>query len=323
MRRILLLLIVASMFLALSGPAWALSTNIPFRVGYGGPVSWHISNWDEGRVYTGLLTNGDPVTVGTVYTSAQLQSIAPKGPAGVGDAWGIFRVETIFDAALTGPNSMTIGSTQLYGHGDEGTELVGIFYGRQDDTIVFNADGSQTINSDPLGYFGDRIDLYIQPVGTAANWINGMAGPGASAVAGTYPGIGDDPDSTLVLTGFITPGFSNGGLDGSFSNFTPQGATGEGTFGLYLTWDGGTDLNRFGSPTTPGIFPFFGGPGAPFDADARLKGTISPTIFPLADPWLVNTSDPAFMYVTVPEPVTMAGVLLGIGCLGRYIRRRR
>ena len=318
------LLLMCGMVLALSSPVWALSTTIPFQTAYVGPVSWHFSDWDEGRVYTGLLAdNQTPVTVGQVYAPGDLQSIAPKGPAGVGDAWGIMRVETIYNATLTGPNSMTIGSTLLYGYGDSGTELAGIFYGRQDDQIIFNADGSQTIYSDPLGYYGDRVDLYIQPAGTAANWATGMAGPGASGAAGVYPNIGDDPDSTLVLTGYVTPGFFNGGTDGVFSKFTPAGNTGEGTYGLYLTWDGGTDLNRFGSPAWPGIFPFFGGPGAPFDADARLKGTISPTIYPLADPWLVNTSDPAFMYVAVPEPVTMAGMLLGIGCLGSYLRKRR
>jgi hypothetical protein len=237
----------------------------------------------------------------------------PKGPAGAGDAWGIVRVETIFNAAMTGPNSMTIGSTQLYNNGDSGTELVGVFYGRKDDTVTFNANGSQTIYSDPLGYLGDRVNLYLQPVGTAANWDTGMGGPGASGTAGVYPGIGG-AGATLVLTGHVTPGFTNGGADGTFSEFTPEGNTAEGTFGLCITWDGGTDLNRFAS----GIFPFLGGPGAPYDADARLRGTITPTISPSGDPWLDSTSDPMFMNV-VPEPATLS--LLALGGVGMLMRQ--
>ncbi|MGB2755013.1 MAG: PEP-CTERM sorting domain-containing protein [Phycisphaerae bacterium] len=315
------LLLMCGMVLVLSSPTWAIPKNIPFQTAYDGPVSWHFSNWDEGRVYTGLLAGGlTPVTVNHVYAPAELQSIAPVGPVGAGDAWGIIRVETILNAIMTGPNSMTIGGTLLYTYGDSGTELAGLYYGRQDDQIIFNADGSQTIYSDPLGYYGDRVDLYIQPAGTAANWATGMAGPGASGAAGVYPNIGDDPDSTLVLTGYVTPGFFNGGTDGVFSKFTPAGNTGEGTYGLYLTWDGGTDLEHFGSPTTAGIFPFLGGTGAPYDADARLKGFIDPTIYPVADPWLVSTSDPAFMNV-VPEPATM--VMLALGGAGLFLRKRR
>ncbi len=43
----------------------------------------------------------------------------------------------------------------------------------------------------------------------------------------------------------------------------------------------------------------------------------------LNDNWIVYTPDPADMIAAVPEPVTMAGLMLAIGCVGRYIRKRR
>ena len=38
--------------------------------------------------------------------------------------------------------------------------------------------------------------------------------------------------------------------------------------------------------------------------------------------WSFTSDDPVRGNM-VPEPVTMCGMLLGIGCLGRYIRKRR
>ena len=38
--------------------------------------------------------------------------------------------------------------------------------------------------------------------------------------------------------------------------------------------------------------------------------------------WLLRTSDPLEGDL-VPEPVTMAGLLLGVGCLGGYVRKRK
>jgi hypothetical protein len=313
-----------------SSPASAVS--IPFQVAYNGPVSFHLSDWDEGTLYTGKYSDGTPVTTfGVPISASLLQKISPAKAIGGEDAWGIVRVETIYNAALTGPNAMTIGSTLLYSKGDAGTELVGIFTGRKDDTVTFYSNGKQDIYSDPLGWTTDRITLYIQPDGTAdaafaAGWIGGMGGPNSRMVGGNYPGIGFDATNTaylnsgVVLTGTVTPGFENGGLDGAYADFRPSGNTGTGTFDMYITWDGGTELNRFHS--VPGIFPFMGGPGAPYTADAFLAGTIKATSVPSADPWLVSTSDPAYMYA-VPEPVTMASMLLGIGCLSRYIRKRR
>ena len=317
--RVLTLFLIAGLVLAVTSQAWGIPADIPFRTSYIGPVTWHLSNWDEGTVYNGKLLNGSDAPLDTPISVAKLQKTGPGGTlAGKGDAWGVVRVETIFDAARTGPNSMTIGTTQLYGYGDQGTELVGLFYGRKDDTVTFHADGSQTIYSDPLGYVKDRVDLYIQPVGTAANWMTGMQGPNAALIAGKYPGIGTSLQSTLVLTGFVTPGFLNNGADGFLSTFTPSGNTGSGGFDMCITWDGGADLNLFHE--TPGIFPFMGGPGAPYTADVRLRGTITPTDSPLADPWLASTSDPAFMAV-VPEPATM--VLVALGGLGVLFGRKR
>jgi len=324
------LLLGVALLLALSGPVWATPTTIPFEQAYSGPTYWHISDWDDGSVYTGKLLDGvTAAPLDTPISASLLEKIPTAGPQGVGDAWGIVSVDTINAATLSGPNNMSIDITKLlFKQGDAGVEVYGVFYGRKDDTVTFRSNGSQEIYSDPLGYVGERIDLYVQPLGTAAAWSTGMGGPAAATTAGFYPGIGTDatgnllPGATLVLTGYVQPGFENGGLDGVSSTFKPNGNSGTGTFDFYITWDGGTDLNTFGSPTGPGVFPFDGGPGAPYDADAYLSGTDRITTSPASNPWLVSTSDPAYMNA-VPEPVTMMSMVLGIGYLGRYIRRRK
>ncbi len=217
--RVLSLLLIGGLVLFASAPAWATPTTIPFNQAYNGPVIWHISNWDAGTVYTGFLTNGDPVQTGVAYSPGQLQSLAAPGPAGVGNGWGIFKLDQVEEATLLPDGQMTGNGTTLYNQGDQGVEVVGVFWGRQDDKIVFQLDPvtgalTQQIYSDPMGYTGEQMKLYVEPTADLGiNWDTGMGGTGASLTAGIYPGIGTDalgnllPGAALDLTGYMQPGF--------------------------------------------------------------------------------------------------------------------
>jgi hypothetical protein len=55
---------------------------------------------------------------------------------------------------------------------------------------------------------------------------------------------------------------------------------------------------------------------------ADLKMTWDLDSVTTGSPWDIADNDPV-RGAYVPEPVTMAGMLLGIGCLSRYIRKRR
>jgi hypothetical protein len=309
--------------LALTVPASAMG--IPFRVPYTGPFVMHLINLDMGTLYTGLLADGvTPVTDGVEYTPDQLQSIRHPTLEDGEDAWGVFRIDTIFNGSATGPNVVSQGSTQLYGHGDAGVEIVGIFYGRSDNTIEFDDGGTeQEIHS-----AGDTFEMFVQPVGTSepvTTWDLALQGPSARIDTNEYPGIGYDgtgTDTIAVGAEQVLVGTTQGGFldDHVVSTFEPSGGTGTGSFDIFISWTGGTQLSQFNTNGFPNQFapPPPGGE----TADLRLKGTISPIVLPLDDPWLVGTSDPAFGEF-VPEPVTMAGLMLGVGSLVGYVRRRR
>jgi len=328
--RYLQLLVMGGIVLALAGSVGAVG--IPFSQPYHGPVYWHLSNWDEGRIYTGFLADGvTPVQAGQTYTPTQLQSFGPSGGMHE-DSWGIFRVESIYTAAVDNSQTDTIviGSTQLYDFGapTQTTEILGIFHGRLDDFITF-VDMTPLNPNDPLTQVtqshGDRFDLYTQPKGSAdaiGLWDNGILGPSARLAAGVYPGVGFDaagnplPGSDLALTGHAQAGFQTDEVITVFTP-TPSGNSGSGTFGLFISWDGGSQLNMWDT----NVFPIGYSLGG-ISADLRLQGTATPTGLPTGDPWLVHTSDPATT-AFIPEPVTMAGLLLGFGCLGGYFRKRR
>jgi len=330
-------LLIVGLLLALSGPAWAVP--IPFSQPYTGATYWHFSNWDEGTLYTGLLADGiTPVTAGSTYAPAALQSIAGTKAGAGEDSWGIIRVESIYAATvdMSQTDAITIGSIALYEYGSAGqtVEIVGMDRGRVDDWVTF-VDMTPLNLLDPLTQViqahGASIDLYTQTKGTTellgAGWGGGMQGPGARLVAGgsKYPGIGFDAlgnpivGSDLVLTGNAQAGFQ---LAENLSYFTPvpAGNTGSGTFYMYVSWTGGSQLASWNTDGFP--IGYLLDPGRTITADMRIQGTVTPTGLPVDDPWLVHTSDPATNFF-VPEPLTMVGMLLGIGSLGRYVRKRR
>jgi hypothetical protein len=308
--------------LALSSPTWAVG--IPLNQAYNGPLYMQITNWDMGTYYTGHLAGGTTdVTTGVWYAPSALDSYRSTSLQTGEDSWGIFRVTSIFNATLdTITNSVSQGSTQLYVYGTGSTEIVGMFRGRADNQVMFDLVGGklqQTIRSS-----GDTIDMYTQPLGTATNWDAGMFGPAGRTAADAYKLIGHDaaganlPAAELVLQGVNQTGFLD---DGVMTTFTPSpsGMSGNGGFGMYVSWTGGTELLKYDT----NIFK-----NGAVTADVQMAGSIWATSLPFVplpgyiEPWLARTSDPVGLGV-VPEPVTMASVLLGIGCLSRYIRKRR
>ncbi len=335
MRRLSILLILGGMVFALAGPASAAT--IPFRTGYTGPYVMHLINFDQGTEYTGLEADGvTPVTLGQAYTPDQLQKNKHASLGANEDAWGVFRIDTIFSGMHNAPDGITQGSKQLYGHGDAGLEIVGIFYGRQDNTVIFESvtGPTGTVIQQTLFSAGDTFEMFVQPLGASEApwfvpvtnedpWSTGLGGPGARVDANEYPGIGYDGTGTdtiaagaeQVLVGTTQSGFL---LDDVFATFVPQNGTGSGTFDLFISWTGGTQLAQFDQDPFPNSFSSVTG----VTADMRLAGTTRPNFAPSGDPWLVESSDPA-MGAFVPEPVTMAGLVFGLGSLAGYVRRRR
>lgn len=332
------LLLMGGIVLALTVPTRA--TTIPFQQAYNGPVYLDIEDYDDSVIYdwnNGLLADGQtPIVTGTAYPAGLVKKSWP-GYATVGNesAWGIFKVGFIEAAEITGPNGITQVSprVKLFEDGDNSLELVGIFYGGQDQTVTFLTPGALGMQEIAAG--GYTVDFYTQTVGTYDGG-GPVGGPGATNRFSLerYPTVGYDAAGNLLGSAELVLRLkSQAGIqqDEFEATFTPDGGgSGNGQFNFYASVYG--DSTLYADPLDPlaggsmndlfetDIFPCGGAVAVVPDtwADIRFKGTSDPT----NKEWIVHSSDPATGGV-IPEPVTMAGLLLGIGCLGRYIRRRR
>ena len=336
--RCLKLLLMGGIVLGLTVPT--LATTIPFQQKYNGPVYLDIENYDDSVLYDwngGLLAdNLTPIVVGNAYNAGLVKkSWAGYSTIGAETAWGIFKVGFIEVAEVTGPNGITQVSprVKLFEDGDNSLELVGTFYGGQDQTVTFQTPGA--LGSQKITAGGYTIDFYTQTVGIYDGG-GPVGGPGATNRFSLerYPTVGYDAagnllgSAELVLRLKSQPGIQQ---DEFQATFVPDGfGSGNGQFNFYASVFGDptlytTPLNPLAGGSMNDLFNYeafpCGGavaavPGT--TADIRFKGTTDPT----NKEWIVHSSDPA-TGGAIPEPVTMAGLLLGIGCLGRYVRRRR
>jgi len=315
--RILRCLLIVGLALGLAGPAWAL-----YLQGYnsGDPLTFHFNSLDVGASYQ----------YGTHLGVAACDANTISGPAGGQgneDAWGIARVTNITDPS----NSVT-----YWDAGTSGTEITAIFFGIVDQSISY----SQLIPTSDrsISYSqGFKFMMFEDP---AINW-NPNQGPLARAGALNYPTV---TDGTLLLEAVgvmgildtlqTTPGnpvwatHSADAIlnwDSAAHNFVIGVQNGSGhAFADIADVDG--DTVATGWQYAGGLFSTS---NPLVNADIRLDWTLwPPGAVPTNPPpvggvwWDLSDSDPVQMSY-IPEPVTMAGLLLGIGCLGRYIRRRR
>ena len=332
------LLLMGGIVFALAVPT--LATTIPFQQAYNGPVYLDIEDYDDSVLYNyngGFLADGTTqIVTGTAY-AANLVAKSWPGYRTIGaeSAWGIFKVGFIEAAEVTGPNGITQLSprVKLFEDGVSNLELVGIFYGGQDQTVTFLTAGALGMQKIVAGDY--TMDFYTQTVGTYAGGGQ-VGGPGATNRISLerYPTVGYDPAGNLLGSAELVLRLkSQAGIqqDEFEATFTPDGGgSGNGQFNFYASVFG--DPTLYTTPLNPlaggsmndlwdtDVFPNGGAVAAVLGttADIRFKGTSDPT----NKEWVVHSSDPATGGV-IPEPVTMAGLLLGIGCLGRYIRRRR
>lgn len=315
-------LAVAGLMLAVAGTAGAVG--IPFTQNYMGPVYMQISNWDMGTVYTPVLTTtagGGAAADGVRYNASDLVTFAlPNANLQPNEnSWGIFRINTIWSGKDNGPDTGTIGNKLLYYDGLQGIHVYGMFYGRQDQGVVFANGGT-----DQKIYSTDTMFKIWTQTSEITNWDDGAAGPSGRLGLDSYTGIGPNgTGSELVLVAQDQPGFLTGfggygiASDSFFDIFTPLGQSGSGSYEEFLSLTGGTQRTQFDGNHFPNSQSTVTG----YTADLRISGRITNTSSPTGDAWLAGTNDPVFGSY-VPEPLTMLGVFLGVSGLGGYIRRR-
>ena len=315
------LLLMGGIVLALAVPASAITLVL-------GENNFDIVNRDNGALYNmpagkgAFIGNPNNVAagVGLLDLAANVFAPAAGGKAGtIGaseDSWGIARTDLIRDISA---NIIWNGTTA-------NTELTWVFYGAED-FYAENLDNAGTVRVQSVNLFAE---LYEEPLagGTPIDLTQGSTNRGVAPNVYTSATEGTMLLQLRSTAGFIhVPGDFGGALTEFETDFNPGSNTGAGL--AYFDVVGGTmqigfDQNSISSPASLAN-------GMP-NADAMIQFGSYPTTdgpnpsgAPVGPPpfdWLVRSDDP-LRTDYVPEPITMAGLLLGIGCLGRYVRRRR
>lgn len=291
----------------------------------------HISGFDVGTLYD--------VSAGTtINNSAILDSIgiAPVGGFINGqqsDTWGIISIDQVRDLT-TGKTLYNDGGlpSQLPG---APTHLFGIFWGLTDNFLQ-----TATSSATPGGISQDirGVGIQVAIFSDGDTWPTGAPGPSASGTAGpggdgknviTYPGVtATGSVATPYWTFRSTTGLLQSDLNNEVFETFIQDAAGQafGSSGNFFANMAAVDGYGAGSANdyldTNGRLAFQAGdaPGVPTKpVDTLFSFGGDPAD---AASWLLFVDDPITAN-NVPEPVTMAGLLLGIGCLTRYVRRRK
>jgi len=325
MKGIALLLLGGLVVAALTGQASAISLG-----GFSGGITMDITDLDVGSLYNvadGTYT-GAATLNGLPQTSVAGQGV-PAGAANINgslsDTMGIFRINNI----------QTIGTNQFLFQSSANDELTAIFWGLTDTYLSQTTDSSgvhQQIHGTSL-----QIAIFENTSGVT-NWPgNGAPGPGSFSVGPNGTDGKAKLQYTAITTGKLvwtmrsTSGLRFDFLTGEFFDSFNQGSAAYSSVGNFLAnmtsvdgWGSGADNYLLDTQTVP-AFQTGDSAGTPTgfaDVTYNFHGTQENNS---NGTWLLLTRDPvdAFAQPPIPEPVTMAGLLLGVGCLTRYIRKRR
>jgi hypothetical protein len=314
-------MIVAGMVLVATTPALAFTFNKPYQ----GPVFFKIANFDMGTTYpilpVGSTWGGTGANAADVPTldgiAGKTQATGTRALGAFGDTlddtWGIARVSEIDD---------NLG-LPLWTPALTGTELTILFYGEQD-IYLEQTDATDQV----IAGVGLHFDMYEEAIPSATSFD-----PSAGSAGRDGPGTGYTTvtEGTLVLAGssvaghIRTPGDKGGTntefeVDVNASALLFGGVTGTIGSGVsFFEITGGTQSGMF----LPGAFtPLAPNIGLPGVKNAGVRLDFTTIIPPNVSDWLVRSNDPAQLEA-IPEPVTMLGLVMGLGGLGAYLRRRR
>lgn len=290
--RIKSLAFTIAIVLAFAVPASAISLGT-----YQGPVTMKFRGWD-----TGVLYNvADGVYSGAGTLNGLTQTPPPNSFFGE-DSWGVAQLTTI-----VGSNNQVLWDYAI----PNTPQITALFFGEQD--TYLNQTTTAGVVSQQIHGVGFKIAFFEDPAVTAPNVSNPPAGGTASRTGeAVFTGM---TNGNCIWTLNSTPGFNVlFPTDEFFSTFFPFGS-GFGnlnsTGGMYAN-TGTINLAGGGSLTGTQNDMFTGNPTWRIDFTGQSS----------SGGFLVLADDPIDTSV-IPEPVTMAGLLLGIGGLVRYTRKRR
>jgi hypothetical protein len=334
--RILKFSMVVALVLAIVGPAQAIVLLQP----YTGPVTMKFRNWDTGTLY--IDQDGTTVGEANMDTLATVPGFPPDS-FGVGeDSWGVVQLTEIWGAQ----NQM------LWSGAIPGTpEITGLFWGERDTYLDQDSSGVGVIQKIhgigfKIAFYEDANNDLGNPPGAYGG--SGNVGTDRRTSEAVFEGA---TEGNLLWTGNSVPGFNalfpN---DEFFTDFSPSGAVaawgGLNAFGgmfvdLGTVYTDGAD----GAPGVVGVdddgngvVDDIGERGFAGSDDVAMLGSGN-NLFDTSEPvdwriaftgkpdgtgeFLVLSDDPIDTIIVIPEPITMFGMLLGVGGIARYVRRRR
>ena len=324
--RVLKLCVLAGLILAVSGTAGAIG--LPAD-----RFAWHMTNWDSGSLYTNPDGNihdlGNTVVAPGAWNLGQDRLWDPVNDTDeseLEDSWGVAQINRIQYGKGVGQTIVPDDSKpDFYNSATSTRDLVMMFWGIQDDIAYSESFGQRTWSfgfefriweQDEGYYLPDNgsdgrlgLDSYIGLGAAAANpfvWLEGR---------GVIDFMPQDPNAdftSLFIPGGTTPGHAN-----VYSEVADLGNSGGAMAGVIL------DPPFFGPTTNLGNYCDLVTNVETWAWNATNDPNFTSNSTPgLEDNWTAYTSDITVGYA-IPEPVTVLGVLMGIGGLGTYIRRRR
>lgn len=322
--RLLKLCMVLGLVLAVGQQAEAIG----FKHAFNGPVTFKLANWDMGTLYQpgtpGTTTNGiaavngltQGTPVGTAYDAHGTGVFTGAAGQEREDGWGIYKVTQIYNTQ----NISDVLWDTAFGQAN-GIEIFGMFYGLIDNAVRNSSDtaGQISIQSSNMTF-----DMWENSFGKFALAGGEQQGTGGRTGFSAYNGI-TNVGGTKILEGNTVNGdlqllAGSTGPQGFNSIFVPNSTldSGHGTFDarIALTDASLRDYNQFNSNG------FAAGPDG-FQVDFTLNGsTFANTGSLRVGDWTVTSQDP-LQGNAIPEPLSMAGVFMGLVGLGGYLRRRR
>lgn len=330
--RILKFSMVVAIALAIAGPAQAIVLLQP----YTGPVTMKFRNWDTGTLYA--VPDGTTVGEGNMDALPVVPGFPPNS-FGAEDSWGVVQLTEIWGAQ----------NQLLWSGAIPGTpEITGLFWGERD-TYLSQTTTVQGISQDihgvgfKIAFWEDANRDLGNPPGTYGG--SGNTGTARRTAETVFEGASE---GNLLWTGNSVPGFDpNFPNDEFFTTFSPSGAifNGLNAFGgMYIdlgtVYSDGAD----GQPGVAGVdddgingiddigergfagsddVAMLGSGNGLFDTSQPVDWRIAFTGKPDGTGQFLVLSDDPIDTAIVPEPITMFGMLLGVGGVARYVRRRR
>jgi hypothetical protein len=226
------------------------------------------------------------------------------------DGWGIFKIETITNAATSG----TVWSEFI--NNAEGMEIYGIYYGRLDTKVVNSISGFGLVVIESQNV---RFAIFANPIGT----FDGVGGVAQGSAGRTgfdqYTGI---TDGTLLLSGVVDALDSKASFAYDFT-VDKEGNSDNSRWSSTMALTGGEWLDRFGD------YLLLADNLVPFEASdetgnwvMRGGGSMVGVMDGIGVAISMNTWDMTTVYTDghAPEPMTMS--LLAVGGVA-LLRRRK